>query len=94
MSGSVRRWRFWTCILYGRSDPTGLREYERDIFEPCSKRSAVQRAKRVIRRLKRQYGIPAKIYAPLPEHANSGHVHVLALISRNGLKLLETEETL
>lgn len=84
-SHSVRRWRFWTCILYGRTDPTGVGRDERDLYTPCPKRNAVQGAKQMIHHLKKKYGWEARVFTHLPRHANSGHVHVVALISRKEL---------
>jgi len=76
----MRRWHFWACFI----DKTVDAEDGSD--NPC------ELGQKEIQLLK-EAGYKAKIWAPLPQHKTSGHVHVVILCTvKELLKLAGIED--
>jgi hypothetical protein len=93
--GSPRRWFRVACVTYDDADyetyfgRLGTRQRHPEFR---TRTSAMRYAIRELRAI-RGLGLPTRIWAPLPRHADSGHIHIVALATyRQVKKLFPSEE--
>ena len=80
-----RRWFRVACVSY---DPDYETYFDRLGRKQCypelrTLRSAMRYAMREARTIEGM-GLPARIWGPLPRHADSGHIHIAVLAARSG----------
>jgi hypothetical protein len=77
------------CVSYSPDSDTylGWLDTRQDPPNFKNKETAMRYAEKQIRYLGRR-GIKARVWATRPEHENSGHIHIVALIHRRDLKRL------
>jgi hypothetical protein len=88
-----RRWHFWACFPYGDEAKIYKNYRRQDRFAgpelvtngSIEKRTALFKAAREMLRLHRIHAFESKIFAPLPQHKDSGHVHLVVLATKDEL---------
>ncbi len=81
------------CVSYTRGYETYLGRLNRRQPHPVfgRKEEALEFAQKEIMKIE-SMGVKAKIWAPLPRHKDSGHIHIVALTSQRKLaRLFPTE---
>ncbi len=89
----VRRWVRVACISYDSDYVTYLGRLGKDQPHPVveDRRKALLRAEREIRTIQK-IGIEARIWRPLLVHRDSGHIHIVALVTPAQLRRLFPSE--
>jgi hypothetical protein len=91
-----RRWFRVACVTYDDDEfETYLGRLGRRQRHPefRTRKSALKYAARELRTIS-DMGLPAKIWAPLPSHADSGHIHIVVLATYRKVRRLFPSEKL
>ena len=90
-----RRWFRVGCVSYDPEYETYFGRLGRGQRHPQfrNRKSAMRYAMREVRTIE-EMGFPAKIWCPLPRHADSGHIHVAVLATRSHVRKLFPSEKL
>ena len=92
--GGQRRWFRVGCVSYDPDYETyfGLLGRKQRHPEFRTRKPAMRYAMREVRTIEGM-GLPARIWGPLPRHADSGHIHVAVLATHSQVrKLFPSEE--
>ena len=83
----ARRWFRVACFSYDPDYVTYVGRLGKAQRHPVfkSRRTAVAHAEREISAI-RKMGFDARIWSPLPDHGDSGHVHIVALVEGSRLR--------
>ena len=91
----ARRWFMVACVSYDPDYETYFGRLGRKQRHPefRTRRSAMRYAMREVRTIEGM-GLPARIWGPLPRHADSGHIHVAVLTTYSQVRKLFPSEGL